>query len=111
MFSHARTEPMVPGYLSIFVAKNRNAQGHCISAVCFKPFPLAPWPETLPQSHHAPLIGWILIHSLFKLFSISRAGFDSDYDSSSSLLSFNMKIMAYCIYVHIYVFSPGLLLL
>ena len=43
-------------------------------------------------------------------FNVSqlRACFDSDYDISSSLLSFNMKIMSYYIYVQIYVFSLGL---
>ena len=32
-------------------------------------------------------MGGFSLHSMFQLFSISRAGFDSDYDSSSSLLS------------------------
>ena len=43
------------------------------------------------------------------MFPILRACFDSNYDISSSLLSLNMKIMLYYIYVQIYVFSLGLL--
>ena len=68
-----------------------------MTAVCFTPISLAP-----SQCHHAPCIGWMLIHSMFQLFYISRPRFDSDYDSSSSLLSFNVKTMSYYIYVLIY---------
>ena len=41
-------------------------------------------------------IGWILIHSMFPIL---WACFDSDYDISSLLLYFNMKIMSDYIYL------------
>ena len=74
----------IPEYVTIsIIALNRLAQEYCMTMFFFffffffKPSSLAPWPKTLPQRHHAPHNGWIVIHSMFQLFSISRAGFDS----------------------------------